>query len=173
MPNVNPAIVNFNGGEVGSLMSGRTDFDKYASSTFRMRRFIPTAQGPAKRCPGTKYVLQTLYSDKRVWLQRFEFAFDQAYVIEFGDYYCRLFTDRGVVLEDPLDISNITQASPGVLTYVGADPSNGDWMYISQVAGMSQVNGRYVKVTNVNAGAKTFELYDIDGGVIDTTGYTA
>jgi hypothetical protein len=173
MPNVNPAIVNFNGGEVGSLMSGRTDFDKYASSTFRMRRFIPTAQGPAKRCPGTKYVLQARYPDKRVWLQRFEFAFDQAYVIEFGDYYCRLYTDRGVVLEDPLDISNISQASPGVLTYVGADPSNGDWMYISEVAGMSQVNGRYVKVTNVNAGAKTFELYDIDGGVVDTTGYTA
>ena len=109
MPNVNPAIVNFNGGEVGSLMSGRTDFEKYASSTFRMRRFIPSAQGPVKRCPGTKYVLQARYPDKRVWLQRFEFAFDQAYVIEFGDYYCRFYTDRGVVLETPLDISNITQ----------------------------------------------------------------
>jgi hypothetical protein len=173
MPSVNPAIVNFNGGEVGSLMSGRTDFDKYASSTYRMRRFIPTAQGPAKRCPGTKYVLQARYPEKRVWLQRFEFAFDQAYIIEFGDYYCRFYTDRGVVLEDPLDISGITQASPGVLTYVGADPSNGDWMYVSLVNGMTQVNGRYVKVTNVNAAAKTFELYDIDGGVIDTTGYAA
>lgn len=173
MPSVNPAIVNFNGGEVGSLMSGRTDFDKYASSTYRMRRFIPTAQGPAKRCPGTKYVLQARYPDKRVWLQRFEFAFDQAYIIEFGDYYCRFYTDRGVVLENPLDISNITQASPGVLTYVGADPSNDDWMYVSLVNGMTQVNGRYVRVTNVNAGAKTFELYDIDGVAIDTTGYTA
>jgi hypothetical protein len=173
MPNVNPAIVNFNGGEVGPLMGGRTDFEKYASSAHRMRRFIPTAQGPAKRCPGTKYVLETRYPDKRVWLQRFEFAFDQAYVIEFGDEYCRFYTDRGVVLEDPIDISGITQANPGVVTYVGADPSNGDWMYVSGVAGMTQVNGRYVKVTNVNSGAKTFELYDIDGGIIDTTGYGA
>jgi hypothetical protein len=173
MPNANPAVVNFNGGEVGSLMSGRTDFEKYASSAFRMRRFIPTAQGPAKRCPGTKYVLQARYPDKRVWLQKFEFAFDQAYVIEFGDLYCRFYTDRGVVLEDPIDISNITNASPGVLTYVGADPSNGDWMYITGVVGMTQVNGRYVKVTNVNVAAKTFELYDIDGGVVDTTSYTA
>jgi hypothetical protein len=173
MPSVNPAIVNFNGGEVGSLMSGRTDFDKYASSAYRMRRFIPTAQGPAKRCPGTKYVLQARYPNKRVWLQRFEFAFDQAYIIEFGDYYCRFYTDRGVVLENPLDISNITQASPGVLTYVGADPSNDDWMYVSLVNGMTQVNGRYVKVTNVNVASKTFELYDIDGVAIDTTGYTA
>jgi hypothetical protein len=171
MPNANPAVVNFNGGEVGPLMSGRTDFEKYASSTHRMRRFIPTAQGPAKRCPGTKYVLQARYPDKRVWLQKFEFSFDQAYVIEFGDEYCRFYTDRGVVLEDPIDISNITNANPGVLTYVGADPSNGDWMYITAVAGMTEVNGRYVKVTNVNVGAKTFELYDIDGGVVDTTNY--
>lgn len=171
MPNANPAVVNFNGGEVGAMMSGRTDFDKYASSAFRMRRFIPTAQGPAKRCPGTQYVLQTLYPDKKVWLQRFEFAFDQAYVIEFGDQYCRFYTDRGVVLETGLDVSNITNASPGVLTYVGADPANGDWMYVKDVAGMSEVNGRYVKVTNLNTGAKTFELYDIDDGLIDTTSY--
>ena len=171
MPNVNPAVVNFNGGEVGSLMSGRTDFEKYGSSVYRMRRFIPTAQGPAKRCPGTKYVLQARYPDKRVWLQRFEFAFDQAYVIEFGDYYCRFYTDRGVVLEDPIDISGITNANHGVVTYVGADPSNGDWMYVYGVVGMTEVNGRYVKVANVNTGAKTFELNDIDGGVIDTTAY--
>lgn len=171
MPNANPAVVSFNGGEVGAMMSGRTDFDKYASSAYRMRRFIPTAQGPAKRCPGTKFVLQTRYPNKRVWLQRFEFAFDQAYVIEFGDQYCRFYTDRGVILESGLDISNITKADPGVLTYVGTDPANGDWMYINGVQGMSEVNGRYVKVTNLNTGAKTFELYDVDDVRVDTTDY--
>ena len=173
MPNANPAVVNFNGGEVGPMMSGRTDFDKYASSAYRMRRFIPIAQGPAKRCPGTKYALQTRYPDKRVWLQKFEFAFDQAYVIEFGDQYCRFYTDRGVVLETGLDIDNITQAKPGVITYVGTDPANGDWMYVKDVQGMSEVNGRYVKVTNINTAAKTFELYDIDDSAIDTTNYGA
>lgn len=169
MPNANPAVVNFNGGEVGALMSGRTDFDKYPSSMYRMRRFIPTAQGPAKRCPGTKHVLPTLYSDKKVWLQKFEFAFDQAYVIEFGDLYCRFYTDRGVVLEDSLSVLNVTNASPAVLTYSGADPSNGDWMYVSDVNGMTGVNNRYVKVTNVDAAANTFEMYDVDGSAIDTT----
>jgi len=169
MPNANPAVVNFNGGEVGPMMSGRTDFDKYPSSMHRMRRFIPTAQGPAKRCPGTKYVLQARYPDKKVWLQRFEFAFDQAYVIEFGDQYCRFYTDRGVVLEDALDVSGVTNANPGVLTYIGADPANGDWFYVTGVIGMTGVNNRYVKVTNLNTVAKTFELYDIDDSAIDTT----
>ena len=171
MPNVNPGLVNFNGGEVGPMMSGRTDFDKYASSSFRMRRFIPTAQGPAKRCPGTRFVLQGRYPDKQVWLQRFEFAFNEAYVIEFGDQYCRFYTDRGVVLETGLDVSGVTNANPGVLTYVGTDPANGDWFYVKDVVGMTEVNGRYVKVTNLDTGAKTFELADIDGVPIDTTNY--
>jgi hypothetical protein len=169
MPNANPAVVNFNGGEVGAMMSGRSDFDKYASSMYRMRRFIPTAQGPAKRCPGTKHVLPARYPDKKIWLQRFEFAFDQAYVIEFGDQYCRFFTDRGVVLEGAIDVVGVTNAQPGVLTYSGADPSNGDWFYVTNILGMTGVNDRYVKATNVNTGAKTFELYDIDGSAIDTT----
>lgn len=171
MPNVNPGLVNFNGGEVGPMMSGRTDFDKYASSAFRMRRFIPTAQGPAKRCPGTRFVLQARYPEKRVWLQRFEFAFDQAYVIEFGDQYCRFYTDRGVVLETGLDVSGVTNANPGVLTYVGADPADGDWFYVKDVVGMPEINSRYVKVTNLNTATKTFDLADIDGVPIDTTNY--
>lgn len=173
MPNANPAVVNFNGGEVGAMMSGRTDFDKYASSVHRMRRFIPTAQGPAKRCPGTRYVLQTRYPDKKVWLQRFEFAFDQAYVIEFGDQYCRFYTDRGVILEDGLTVSNVTQASPGVMTYLGTDPANGDWMLVENIVGMTELNGRYVKVTNINTAAKTFELYDINDTPISTVDYDA
>jgi len=173
MPNANPAVLNFNGGEVGPLLSGRTDYEKYPSTAYRMRRFIPTAQGPAKRTPGTKYVLQTKEAGKKVWLRRFEFAFDQAYVLEFGDQYVRFYTDRGVVLEDAQDIVNITNASTGVLTYLGADPSNGDWFYIEGVFGMAEINGQYVKVANVNAGAKTFELFDLNDVAIDTTSYGA
>ena len=46
-------------------------------------------------------------------------------------------------------------------------------MYLSGIVGMTQLNGRYVKVANVNAGANTFELTDIHGGAnINTTGYT-
>jgi hypothetical protein len=56
-----------------------------------------------------------------------------------------------------LTISGITKASPGVVTYTGTDPSNGDYVKLS-VQGMNQVDGRVFRVANVNAGSNTFEL---------------
>jgi hypothetical protein len=173
MAKSSPAISNFNGGEVGPLLSGRVDFEKYGSSCYKMERFIPTVQGPAKRSPGTRFVLPTKYQDKVSYLKRFEFSFDQAYILEFGDQYVRFYTDRGVVLGDILDITNITNASPGVLTYSGTDPANGDWFYVTGVEGMTQINNRYVQVSNVNTGANTFSLKDWFGNAIDTTSYSA
>jgi hypothetical protein len=55
-------------------------------------------------------------------------------------------------------ITGITQANPGVVTYTGADPSNNEWVFITGVVGMTEVNNRAFKVANVNAGANTFEL---------------
>jgi hypothetical protein len=173
MAKVSPAISNFNGGEVGPLLSGRVDFEKYSSSCYKMERFIPTVQGPAKRTPGTRFVINTKYPNKVAYLKRFEFSFDQAYILEFGDQYVRFYTDRGVVLGDTLDITGITQANPGVLSYTGTDPSNGDFFYVTGVEGMTEINNRYVKVANVNAGANTFELQDPVGEDIDTTSYSA
>jgi hypothetical protein len=173
MARVSPALTNFNGGEVGPLLSGRTDFDKYASSCFKMERFIPTVQGPAKRCPGTRFVIPTKYPDKASYLKRFEFSFDQAYALEFGDYYVRFYTDRGVQVTDGINITNITNASVGVLTYDGADPSNGDWFQVRGVEGMTELNGSYIQVANVNVGTKTFELKDTAGNDIDTTNFNA
>lgn len=173
MAKSSPAISNFNGGEVGPLLSGRVDFEKYSSSCYKMERFIPTVQGPAKRGTGTRFVLPTKYQNKRSYLKRFEFSFDQAYVLEFGDQYVRFYTDRGVVLGDTLDITNITQANPGVLTYTGTDPANGEWFYVTGVEGMTEINNRYVRVSNVDTGANTFELTDWYGNAINTTGYGA
>ncbi len=78
-----------------------------------------------------------------------------------------------MVLGDILDITNITNASPGVLTYSGTDPANGDWFYVTGVEGMTQINNRYVQVSNVNTGANTFSLKDWFGNAIDTTSYSA
>lgn len=173
MAKSSPAISNFNGGEVGPLLSGRVDFEKYSSSCYKMERFIPTVQGPAKRCPGTRFVLPTKYPNKASYLKRFEFSFDQAYILEFGDQYVRFYTDRGVVLDTTLDITNVTQANPGVLTYSGTDPANGDFFYVTGVEGMTELNNRYVRVSNVNTGANTFELQTPTQQAIDTTSYGA
>jgi hypothetical protein len=74
---------------------------------------------------------------------------------------------------EPLVITNISQANPGVVTYTGTDPANGDTKTIQEVIGMTEVNGNSYIVANVNVGANTFELTDSTGANVDTSGFTA
>jgi hypothetical protein len=66
-------------------------------------------------------------------------------------------------------ISAISLANPAVLTYTGSDSfSNGDIVYISGAAGMTEVNELEFTVAGVNAGANTFQLSGLD-----STGYAS
>jgi len=65
-------------------------------------------------------------------------------------------------------ISGITKASPGVMTYVGTDPSNGDYLALTSVLGMHQVNNRIFRGANVNAGGNTIELESENTTAYDT-----
>ena len=64
-------------------------------------------------------------------------------------------------LATALTITAITKANPGVLSYTGTDPSNGDYVFLL-VEGMYQLNEVVARVANVNAGGNTFELEGID-----------
>lgn len=93
-----PIQSSFNAGELSPRLHGRVDFGKYVSGVKRMERFIPLKQGPAKRCPGTRFVAEVDDSTKRSWLLRFQFNVDEAYILEFGDNMVRFFTDHGQVV---------------------------------------------------------------------------
>lgn len=69
-------------------------------------------------------------------------------------------------------ITAITKASPGVVTYTGTDPANGDIGCLGTITGMTELNDWFVKVANVNTGAKTFQLTTISGANIDTSAFT-
>ena len=60
-----------------------------------------------------------------------------------------------------LTVSAISKASPGVVTYTGTDPSNGDY-HLLEVQGMTQINNRVVRVANVNGGSNTYEAEGIN-----------
>lgn len=71
-------------------------------------------------------------------------------------------------LEDFQVITSATQADPCVITYTGSDSyTNGDFVKITGVSGMTQLNDRIFEIDNVNTGSNTFELVDVDA-----TGYT-
>lgn len=165
---------SFAGGEITPELFGRLDLDKFQTGLKQAKNLEILPHGPARTRAGFQYVLESKDSTKASRLIPFVWSVDQTMHLEFGDQYIRFHTQGQTLLETGLTITGITQAIPGVLTYTGSDPSNGDWMYLSGISGMTELNGRFVKVANVNAGANTFELTDIHGGAnIDTTGFGA
>lgn len=64
-------------------------------------------------------------------------------------------------LASAITITGITKANPGVVTYTGTDPSNGDFLVFT-VTGMSELDGRVIRAANVNAGGNTLELEGVD-----------
>jgi len=82
------------------------------------------------------------------------------------------YVDSGLTLDNPLTITNITQANPGVVTLSDASTLvDADIVRIVRVKGMTEVNGNTYKVANKSG--NTFELTDEDDVNIDTSGFTA
>jgi hypothetical protein len=75
-------------------------------------------------------------------------------------------------------ITNITNANPGVVTLASiADPNSfeiaiGQLVTISKVKGMFQVNDNRYYITSFNPGAMTFALANIKYYPVDTTSYS-
>lgn len=169
MARANPLQPSFARGEISPLLYGRVDLAPYAVSVKTLENAIVRLQGPVTRRSGTRFVNETRDSTRKARLYNFEFSTTQAYILEFGNLYFRIFKDEGIITQTAQAITGITQANPAVLTYSGADTyANGDRVVISGVSGMVQVNNREFTVANVNAGANTFELQGLD-----STGFTA
>lgn len=81
------------------------------------------------------------------------------------------FVDSGLTLDSASTISGATQADPVVLTITGHPFSDGEYIDVRDVAGMTELNGKRFIVANSTA--NTVELTDKDGNDIDGTGYTA
>lgn len=95
MAKVAPIQTSFNTGEISPLMEGRVDFDKYKAALKTCINHIPLVQGGATRRPGTIFVAETKSSAARSRLVRFEFSVTQAYVLEFGNLYVRVYRNHG------------------------------------------------------------------------------
>lgn len=161
------------GGEITPELFARVDLTKNQTGLRTCRNFEVLPHGPVQNRAGYEYVLETKFSDKRSILVPFIFSSTQNYALEFGDLYLRIHTQGATLANAAQNITDVTQDNPGVVTYSGTDPANGDWVFLAAIGGMTQLNGRWVKVANVNAGANTFELTDLADNDIDTTDYDA
>lgn len=172
MPKVSLLQASMNSGELSPLIFARSDVDKYRNGLSVCLNARVLVEGAWSRRAGEYYVAPTKLNGV-ARLVRFEFSITQAYILEMGDLYFRFYKDNGAILGTALTITAATAANPVVITYTGTDPANGAAMELSGVVGMTQLNGRRVVVTNVNAGANTFEAYDDDGTALDGSAFTA
>lgn len=172
MAKASPILNALNAGEWTPLLDGRTDIVGYAASAHRCQNFMPSIQGPAIRRGGTGHVQQVKDNAARTWLMPFIKSRSDALQIEFGHLYCRFYSGRSpVVTGAPVAITGATAANPVVITAAGHGYANGQDVFISGVVGMTQLNGRWFKVSA--ATTNTFALQTIHGGNVNGTGYTA
>ena len=161
---------SFNSGEWAPALNARVDIAKYHSGAALLRNFFVDYRGGATARPGTKYILQTRANTK-TRLIPFQASLTVSYVLEFGGSYIRFYNNGAPVVEATKAISGITQANPAVVTSNAHGYANGDWVLLSAVGGMTQVNGNYYIVAG--ATANTFQLHDLNGVPINSTAYSA
>jgi hypothetical protein len=163
---------SFHSGEWAPWVYARVDLAKYHAGAALLRNFFVDYRGGASNRAGTEYVLQALKSDHPVRLIPFTASFTTSYVLEFGDFYVRFYSDGSAVLEDPTTITGATQANPCALHIVAHGYLVGDWVFIEDVGGMTQLNGRYFIVGTV-PDVDHITLTDLNGVDIDSTAYGA
>lgn len=158
--------ISFGGGELSPSVYSRIDLQKFGSGAKRLRDYFVHAEGGISNRPGIDYIKATKDSSAVSRVITFEFNEDQSYALEFGNEYMRVYRNGGVVVEAGFAISAATQANPVVVTTATHSYSNGQEVFIKDVVGMTELNGKFYTIDNITA--TTMELVGVDG-----TGFTA
>lgn len=160
-------------GEIAPTLYGRPDFTGYVNGWSTLRNCFVSYRGGAFSRAGTKFVgisRQTIIAEAvPPRLIPFQFSINQGLALEFGAFYMRVISSGAYVTEPTQAITNITNASPGVLTVAAHGYQNNDEVFIDGIVGMTELNGQTLLVEN--ATLNKFSLADIFGNPIDTTLY--
>lgn len=162
---------SFTGGEIAPALYARADQVKYATGARTIRNNIVMRHGGTQNRPGTQFIGEVKDSDFNVRLIPFVFNNDQTYICEFGRLYIRFIQNGSYIKEAGQAITGITQANPATVSLTGHGYSNGDEIVLSGIVGMTELNGRNVKVTNVFL--NQFDITFLDGTNVDSTGFGA
>lgn len=165
---------SFAAGEVAPEFFGRVDQLRYQLGLRTNRNMLVMKSGGLQNRSGTHFCDETRYPSKRVKPIPFIFSSDpnQSYFVELGDLYAEFIQAGGRVVDVTQTITAITKANPPVVTYIGADPANGDDVIITG-GDMPEIVNRRFRIKNVNAGANTYELTYTDNTNVDSTSFTA
>lgn len=158
------------GGEIAPSLYGAVDVAKLHSAAATMRNMFVNRYGGASSRAGTAMVGRCKQSGASNPPRDISFQFNssQGYVLEFGTFYMRVKSLGGYVTETALTITGATNANPCQVTAANSY-SAGDWVFITGVAGMTQLNGNTYIVGS--ATGAHFTLEDLNGNALDSTAY--
>lgn len=172
MANIYPIQANFSRGEASPRLYARVDTDFYKAMLKTCSNWTVMKQGGLRRRPAFMMVKETKDSTKKARLIPFIFGtpsngIPQAYVLEFGDLYFRVYVNGGLVTTGATagTPTAITKANPAVVTINAHGYTNGMKVYATGIGGMTELNNREFLVAGVTA--NTFQLSGIN-----STGYT-
>jgi hypothetical protein len=117
---------SFVSGEISPRLLSRTDAQQYRQGAKSIINAYPTIQGSLKRRPGTLFVQAAKNSGtKKARLMPFVLSATQAYILEWGDLYVRIFAIDGVYTGVEL-VSPYTENQVETLDYT----QSGDTLYV-------------------------------------------
>lgn len=120
----------FSRGELTPEAFGRVDSDWYAGGVELAENMIVSPYGGIFRRSGTRYVGAAKYNGREAVLipHTFSSDSDQAYIVEFGDLYCRFWAEEGQVLSGASAYEIVSVYSEGQVTTLQT-AQMGDTMY--------------------------------------------
>lgn len=161
---------SFAAGEIAPELYGRVDQELYYIGLKTCKNFIVRQYGGVSNRAGMKFTAESKIHSRKSRFIPFQFNEEQTYVVEVGHQYMRIIKDGAEVLSSAKTITAATKANPCVITSASHGFSNGDDVYIKDVVGMIELNGRTFRVANV--AANTFELQDMLGNNINSSSFT-
>lgn len=163
MPKASPIQEALNAGEFSPLTAARVRFEKYKNALSLCENMIPIVQGGVTRRGGTMFVKSIKTASLSTRIVAFEFSTTQAYVLEFGNLYMRVFKDRGNV-----------ESAPGVpyemvTTYATADLFQLKFTQSADVLYVTHPSYKPRKITRTGHAAWTItDIAFLDGPYLNT-----
>ena len=144
-------ITNFTKGEISPELYARIDTDQYGAAAKKVRNFIIQRYGGLAFRPGFRLVGEVdvgAVATSHRYIP-FQFNIEQSYVMVYDNLGMRFLANGGMVVEADYQITAITKAASAQITIAFHALNVGDRIYLSDIVGMTEMNGKHVVVASV------------------------
>lgn len=159
MAKITAAKQNFTSGEITPRLSGRTDLGRYDNAAQSIENFLVQPHGGLGRRPGTEFIREVKTSSAQTRLIPFQFNVEQAYILEFGNLYFRVYKDGGIVVSSGVPVEFTTPYTTAQLDQIKF-AQTADVMYISHPSHAPR------KITRTSHTAWTVTEVDLQRGAM-------